>query len=61
MKTHARRDGDRSMCSDHACPSAARCLRHEAPPAHHQVYADQGRKPGAERCSAFISLAEADG
>ena len=51
-------DADRSMCCDRECPSRTECLRFMAKPALFQVYADQGRAAGAERCDNFIHVKE---
>lgn len=50
---------DRAMCVDGNCPSRNACLRFMATPAQHQVAAEMGRTPGAERCQSFTPLEEA--
>lgn len=56
MSGRPRPDSDRLMCRDHDCPSKLDCLRYAGPVAEHQVWADQGREPGAERCGEFLPL-----
>lgn len=45
---------DIAMCMDHACPSAARCWRHEAPSdGDMQTYGFFRRGESDARCHAF--------
>ena len=51
--------GDMFTCGNHACPSAAKCWRHEKP-AHifRQTYISPIPEPGEDRCDDFIGIRE---